>query len=253
MSAVQSGSVVAAISSEQKEAEIAVQQKIEEDEITADSQSDGEEEEEEKINWEAEEDESENYCPEGIEEEEEDEDSCSSGEEEIGVDVGIVEHCGQKFFKLKYEEIEQKRKALKEKMQAEEEEGSDAELEEEQNEEKTEESEKKETVKDSFKEYRTATILDEDMDKEYKSDEDEFFDPMNCECTLTDIEYSEGDERDTESEPETEPIDGQHKKTGETLRCIKMIEQLQIPPRDQPCLSGEFAAVKPSDQPMECS
>ncbi|XP_077972098.1 uncharacterized protein LOC144427178 [Styela clava] len=249
MSDVQSENVTATIAPEKKVDEH-VEEKVEKtEELTADSQSDGEEEEFAETNFEAD-DNSEDFIPNEEVDENEEEDSCSSGEEEVGVDVKLIELGGQKFLQLKYENDEQRRKELQAKMKAED---SENEEEEEVSNEKQEDkdSDKKEG-KDSFKYYRTATILDEDMDKEYKSDEDEYFDPMEG-GTLTDIEYSSGDERDTESEPETETLEGKHKKTGEALTCIKMIEQLQIPPRDQTCLPTEFASAQVSDQPMECS
>ena len=46
----------------------------------------------------------------------------------------------------------------------------------------------------------------------YNSDEDENLDPIYWDETLSDIEYAGGEERDTESEPETEEMDGMHRK-----------------------------------------
>lgn len=179
--------------------------------------------------------------------------SCSSGEEEEGVHVHSGEFGGVSFSKLVFDDVEAKKKQCEE---------SDDEDKENQEQKTDENIASDDAGKDSektnlgtgspFKTYRTASILDEDMEENYKSDEDDTFDPVYCGETLSDIEYGEGDDRDTESEPETEEIGGKHKRTGESLLSIKMIEELKIPPSDESCGLDDSAFVK-LDSSMECS
>lgn len=200
----------------------------------------------------------ENYVPPEKKEAEGDEEadfpddvSCSSGEEEEGLTVQEVVLGEEKLYKLKFEDVEAKRIQLIKSLEKEAEEEETGE--EEKSQEENEENKENEAQMASFTNYRTSTILDEDMEKDYMSDEDEDFDPVYCGETLSDVEYCEADERDTESEPETEQMEGSHRRTGETLVCIKMIEQLKIPPRDESCSSSKFEDVAPTDHPMECS
>lgn len=180
--------------------------------------------------------------------------SCSSGEEEEGVHVQANEFGGVRFAKLVFDDIEAKKK------QRQESDDEDTENEEHKIDENTasDDAEKgnekaKVGIGSPFKKYRTASILDEDMEENYKSDEDDNFDPIYCGETLSDIEYAEGDDRDTESEPETEEIGSKHKRTGEALISIKMSEELKIPPNDEACGLDDSDAFVKLDSSMECS
>lgn len=178
--------------------------------------------------------------------------SCSSGEEEEGVSVNSNVIGGIRFAKLVFDDIEAKKKQCQ--LSADEDKENQEEKPDEtvSSDDAGKEGEKaKVGVGSAFKTYRVASILDDDMEETYKSDEDDNFNPVYCGETLSDIEYAEGDDRDTESEPETEEIGGQHKRTGEALISIKMIEELKIPPSDESCELDDSTFVK--DDSMECS
>lgn len=177
-----------------------------------------------------------------------DDESCSSGDEEEGVSEDLVEINGLEFYKLRFADVEAKRREYEAKMNAHEEEDD---VDPAQTELKKEEDQSNQPSSDAPTDYRMTSILNSDLEGDYNSNEDDDFDPVYCGETLSDIEYAQNDERDTESEPETEEIDGKHKKTGESLICIKMMEKLQIP-MDDLRSGGDVAAVG-RDQCMECS
>lgn len=217
-----------------------------------DSQEDEEEEasDEEEIILDEPSDTEDYVPPEGNEDEGDDDVSCSSSEEEEGVNMEEVKLGGAKLFKLRFEDVEAKRKEYLKMM--EEEEKDQAEEEENLQDDSGEVGEDKENQKPSpaFQEYRV--FLNETMD-DYVPEEDDDFNPIYCGETLSDIEYGDEDERDTDSEVETEPIEGTHKKTGENLMCIKMFEQLSIPPPSTECSPLRSCGETSGENPMECS
>ena len=104
-------------------------------------------------------------------------------------------------------------------------------------------------------EGREEDLMNTDLSA-YNSGEDDDFNPVQAADSMSDIEI-DGDETQ-ESEPEIEEQgDGfVHKKTGETLKCIKMIHELKIPTEDvveSAPVSSPGAAVSAETGDMECT
>jgi len=155
----------------------------------------------------------------------------SALEEEEGIEVTSKICGGSKFYKLKFEDLEEKRKQYRLKLQASEQaEGSSSSSEEEKEASSHEVGPMFDQIsKARFSGYRSLLLNLGDAD--YRSDDDEDFNPMYCEDTLSDEEQCDSDdEQNTESEPEIETLDQKNRKTGETLKCIKLMKNyLNIP------------------------
>nr|CAB3226622.1 uncharacterized protein C1orf109 homolog [Phallusia mammillata] len=186
-----------------------------------------------------------------------DDEDISSGEEEEGVHIQEVAVGKVKYVKLAFDDVEEKRKEFIHKLETEESESEDEEQAKnkenvENNSQEKSSAENQQVPKAKFSDYRQ--LLDEDMD-EYNSDDDDNFNPVYCGETLSDVEYNEDDERNTESEPEIEEQEchEMHKRTGEPLICIRMMEQLDLPPD---CAMAAVSAASPdaaSPGAMECA
>ncbi|CAK8684713.1 unnamed protein product [Clavelina lepadiformis] len=191
----------------------------------------------------------ENYEPDIDANEALDEDEESSGDEETGFTIQELSNGDTKLLKLKFDDVEAKRQEYLKRMKELDSQDSDSAVESDVCDENKENDDKttntseapqaqQKEQKCAFVDYRN--VVDADME-EYNSDDDEDFNPVYCGESLSDVEYEEGEERDTESEPEIEDQGILHKKTGEALKCIRMIQKLEIPPE------GNDAPANPMD------
>jgi len=192
---------------------------------------------------------SEDYEPSESESASADDVDTSSGEEEIGVKMEKISLGSQTFFKLKFDDVEQKRQEYLKRLGGLEIDISDssdsANSTDRENDKDAKPHSQSSTVCPSVVEVSRRQVFLEDL--EDSSDEDEHFDPIYCGETLSDLEYAEIEECDTESEVEFEE-QGENafdKRTGEALLCIRMTEDLQIPPDDTPQSSENVSMVEP--------
>jgi len=91
----------------------------------------------------------------------------------------------------------------------------------------------------------------------YDSGEDDDFNPVYCADSMSDIDIDGSDNETQEDEPEIEE-QGEgyiHKKTGETLKCIRMIDEMKIPceETDTAPLIAPGASCSAEDGDMECT
>ena len=198
---------------------------------------------------------SEDYVPESHEDSNNSSDAdveLSTLEEEEGIQIVSKECGGSKFYKLRFDDIEEKKKHYLLELQA------DDEPEEiSSDDEKKETSDKGEPMSDrvtkpQFSGYRS--LLMNLGEANYNSDDnDDDFNPMYCGDTLSDEDDCNGnsseDGHNTESEPEIEILDEKHRKTGETLKCLKMLESyLTIPSEHKSNEDGCESSEKAMDQ-----
>uniref|UniRef100_H2YYQ4 Uncharacterized protein n=1 Tax=Ciona savignyi TaxID=51511 RepID=H2YYQ4_CIOSA len=179
----------------------------------------------------------------------EDDDDVSSGEEEVDFRVEETLLGESKFYKLKFKDVDQKQREYLDSLK-DPEESQESELDPDK--ENKAENDDTVTATPKFMDYRS--VLDQDM-AEYKSDDDDDFNPVYCGETLSDVEYKTEDERDTESEVEVEETEDTHRKTGEALRCLRIKEKLEIPPdcaMEAAAIATANSPVDVQDSPMEC-
>ncbi|XP_078486077.1 uncharacterized protein LOC144744663 [Ciona intestinalis] len=215
-----------------------------------DQEESDEDEEEEIVLDEA--SDTENYELSDTELEADHDDDVSSGEEEGGIRVEESVSYNVKFYKLRFKDVEDKQrehlKSLQNEEDSQESANSDTEADNKENVEQKEDTDEVQAPK--FSDYRA--VFDQDMD-DYKSEEDDDFNPIYCGETLSDVEYKTEDERDTESEPEVEEMDAVHRKTGEALRCLRIVEKLEVPPDCGMEAGAVSSPVDIADSPMECA
>uniref|UniRef100_H2XUE9 Uncharacterized protein n=1 Tax=Ciona intestinalis TaxID=7719 RepID=H2XUE9_CIOIN len=194
----------------------------------------------------------ENYELSDTELDEDHDDEVSSGEEEGGIRVEESVSYNVKFYKLRFKDVEDKQrehlKSLQNEEDSQESANSDTEADNKENVEQKEDTDEAQAPK--FSDYRA--VFDQDMD-DYKSEEDDDFNPIYCGETLSDVEYKTEDERDTESEPEVEEMDAVHRKTGEALRCLRIVEKLEVPPDCGMEAAAVSSPVDIAESPMECA
>ena len=165
-----------------------------------------------------------------------DADRESSGlEEEEGIVVTSKVCGGLKLYKLKFEDIEEKRKQYLSTLKAREEAEEASSTSEDENGESSKfKSKSNPSSKTQFSAYRSFAMKLDDDDEYLSSDvDDDDFNPMYCVETLSDQDDDGSDnEQDTESDPEVETLSEKNRKTGETLKCIKMMKNYLTIPSD---------------------
>ena len=159
-----------------------------------------------------------------------DADDDSSGSEEQGVTVVSKAYGGSKFYKLKFADIEEKRKQYLSKIEALEKEEASSPDEKHGCSSSEPDPMSDQISKASFSNYRSLLLNLGEGDA--MSDDDDDFDPIYCGETLSDEEEEIDEDEKTESEPEIESLQQKHRKTGETLKCIKMMENYLAIPAD---------------------
>merc|ERR1711881_698392 len=158
-------------------------------------------------------------------------DECSSGDDEGDFEV---EEKKDGTSKLKYKDVEEYRNKVRRNS-----------------------SEEEQEAADSAEKPSEEVTMNTDLSA-YESAEDNDFNPVYCADSMSDIDIEGSDNETQESEPEVEEQGDRcryiHKKTGETLKCIRMIDEMKIPCNEESApITAPGAAVSAELGDMECS